>query len=94
MKYEWDEQKAKINLKKHKISFENAKEIFCDSFHLSIEDPDNSLEEDRWITIGSYTGEIIITVSHIFRDIKGEDIIRIISARKATSREKRNYYNK
>ena len=42
MKYEWDEQKAKINLKKHKISFENAKEIFCDSFHLSIEDPDHS----------------------------------------------------
>ena len=85
--FEWDENKATINLKKHGISFEEAATVFRDSAALTIEDPMHSMEEERFVSIGySYRYRLVVIV-HAER---GDDI-RIISARHATRRERRTY---
>ena len=95
MKFEWDDAKASSNLKKHKVSFEDASSVFSDQYHLSIPDDFHSDEEDRWISIGSTTEKLIlITVVHTYRDEDDNEVIRIISARKATTKEKREYLNR
>ena len=92
MKVEWDSVKAESNLKKHKVSFEEAKMVFNDPFHLSIPDEFNSDKEERWITLGvAGKQSLVVTVSHTYREADNEDVIRIISARKATPKEKRFY---
>ena len=90
--FEWDPDKATINLKKHKISFEKASEIFTDPFALSIFDDIHSINEDRFITIGKTKLENIIVVVHTFLEIDNDQIrIRIISARRATKNEIKQY---
>ena len=90
--FEWDPIKARKNYQKHKISFERASEIFLDPMALSIYDKEHSHSEDRWITIGKTKSEIISVVVHTFQEIQEDNIrIRIISARKATNNEKRQY---
>jgi len=64
--FEWDRNKAKINIKKHKISFETAAEIFLDPLAISIFDDEHSLQEERWITIGKNTKESILVLVHTF----------------------------
>jgi hypothetical protein len=91
MKFDWDSKKESSNKRKHNISFSDAKEIFLDPFHLSISDDYHSQEEERWITIGSTINNKIIVVCHTYRFMENEEVIRIISARAATSREKRQY---
>lgn len=91
MKFEWDELKNRANTEKHQISFEEAKEVFEDPLHISKLDCRFSYFEERWITIGSTQNENILVVANIFFDDDGEEIIRIISARKATSKE-RDFY--
>lgn len=87
MIYEWDGKKAKVNQQKHGVSFEEAATIFLDPLALSYPDPHHSGEEKREITIGhSNTGQVVF-VSHSPR----ENRIRIISARKATRRERKQY---
>jgi uncharacterized protein len=90
--FEWDPTKAKSNVRKHKISFERAAEIFLDPFMLSVFDNTHSTNEDRWITLGKDHNNVTIVVVHTFRDIDPDNsTIRIISARRATKREDKHY---
>lgn len=89
LKFEWDPVKASSNIKKHGISFDEAKTVFDDDFGRLIPDPDHSEDEERFILLGmSYTLKIL-TVVHCYRDDDG--VIRIISARASTKNEERQY---
>ena len=89
IKFEWDEHKNKINKEKHKISFEEAETVFYDEGAIVIDDPDHSLEEDRFIILGLSTKANLLVVCHCYR--ASDTVIRIISARKATSAETSQY---
>jgi uncharacterized DUF497 family protein len=88
MKLEWDENKRLFNLQKHKIDFIGAEEIF-DGYTISFEDDRISYGEQRFVTFGMLQSRVVATV-HTERD----NNIRIISIRKATKYEERNYYSK
>ena len=88
MIYEWDLQKAAWNLRKHGVSFDEAITAFVDPLALTFDDPDHSLDERRFITIGLSTARRLLFVAHTDR---GESRIRIISARPARRREKHEY---
>jgi uncharacterized DUF497 family protein len=90
MRFEWDEAKNRINLRKHGIRFELAVEVFDDPMAVSVQDREVASEE-RWQSIGWVRGLQIIVVAHTFRDRFGVEITRIISARKATASERRLY---
>ena len=91
-KFEWDTQKAKENFKKHKVTFERTTETFLDPFMLSIFDAKHSKVEDRWITIGKDRNDVALVVVHTFREMDSNTCtIRIISARKATKNEIKQY---
>lgn len=93
MQFEWNEEKNKLNQEKHNISFEEAKEVFEDPLQISKLDHRFSYFEERWITIGSTTKNKVLVVANLFFTDDGEEIIRIISARKANKTE-REYYEK
>ena len=88
--FEWDENKNEINKKKHKISFEEAKTVFYDEEALLIDDPEHSQEEARFIILGLSKRANLLVVCHCYR--ASETVIRIISARKATKNETKQYY--
>lgn len=88
MKLKWDENKRLSNLQKHKIDFIGAEEIF-DGYTITFEDDRISYGEQRFVTFGMLQGRVVATV-HTERD----NNIRIISIRKATKYEERNYYSK
>lgn len=90
MKIEWDENKAASNLQKHKVSFDEAQTIFDDPLAATIDDPDHSFEEQRFITIGESSANRLLIVSHTLEPEK----VRIISARKPTRGERESYENK
>jgi len=85
--YEWDPKKAQANRRKHGVSFEEAASVFLDSRALTFGDPDHSDAEPREITIGISTSGRVLFLSHCERG----DGIRIVSARKATPRERKQY---
>ncbi len=87
MVYEWDPAKAASNLRRHGVSFAEATSVFLDPAALTFGDPDHSDEEEREITIGASARQRVLFVSHGARG----DRIRIISARKATRRERSQY---
>jgi len=89
IKFEWDESKAIANLKKHQVSFEEAKSIFFDEFGIQFFDENHSPEEDRFLMLGMSSGAKLLLVCHCERE-QGA-VIRIISARKATKRESAFY---
>ena len=89
IKFEWDESKNEINKKKHKISFEEAKTVFYDEEALVIDDPEHSQEEERFIILGLSKKANLLVVCHCYR--ASETVIRIISARKATKSEAKQY---
>ena len=91
MRFEWDPQKDRINLGKHGISFEQAKEVFEDPLHISLLDCRFSYFEERWITIGRIGDFRIIVTANLFFDTDGEDVVRIISAREAGLNERKQY---
>ena len=91
LRFEWDENKNRINQEKHKISFEEAKTVFYDLEALVIDDPEHSKEEERFIILGLSRTANLLVVCHCYRET--ETVIRIISARKATKTET-NYYSK
>jgi uncharacterized DUF497 family protein len=92
MIFEWDENKNKINKKKHGITFEEAQTVFFDPLHLSILDKRFNYFEERWITIGATDKLKIVVVANMLFTDSGEEIIRIISARGATKNEKKQYH--
>jgi uncharacterized DUF497 family protein len=84
MNFEWNPDKAEINLKKHGVSFQEATTVFNDPLSMTFPDPDHSLRESRYIIIGISRFEQLLVVAHTDR----EETVRIISARKATRQEK------
>jgi uncharacterized protein len=86
MKFSWDENKNQINKSKHGISFETAKLVFDDPLHISIQDRHENAEV-RWQTLGMLNDMLIILVAHSIIEENNVEIIRIISARKATKHE-------
>ena len=91
MKYEWNEEKNRLNQQKHGISFEEAKEVFDDALQISKLDKRFSYFEERWITVGSTSKHKVLVVANLFFTDDGEEIIRIISARKANKQERQSY---
>lgn len=89
IKFEWDERKATANFKKHHVSFEEAKSIFFDEFGIQFFDEEHSSDEERFLLLGMSAGAKLLIVCHCERE-QGE-VIRIISARKATKRESAFY---
>jgi uncharacterized DUF497 family protein len=88
IRFEWDPGKAKPNKKKHGVSFEEAKSVFFDEQGLLLEDPQPLYEEERFVLLGLSVSLRLLVVVHAVRE---EDVIRIISARKATRLETREY---
>jgi uncharacterized protein len=87
MQFDWDKQKAVANLKKHGVSFEEAKTVFDDSFCIEFYDPKHSIEEHRFLIVGeSKIGRLLI-ISFTER----ENLVRIISARETTAQERKDY---
>jgi len=91
MKFEWDPNKEKINQQKHGVNFEQAAYVFSDPFALSLFDEAHSETEDRWIILGQSVKEMILVVVHTYRDKNGAESVRIISARKASKNEIKQY---
>lgn len=88
--FEWDENKNEINKAKHGIAFEEAQTSFYDECALMIDDPEHSEQEDRFILMGLSEKANLLVVCHCFRE--SDTVIRIISARKATKTETRQYF--
>jgi uncharacterized protein len=89
IKFEWDLPKAAANLKKHQVSFDEAKSVFYDEFAVQFFDEEHSSGEERFLMLGMSSGAKLLIVCHCERE-HGE-VIRIISARKATKRESAFY---
>ncbi len=89
LSFDWDEKKNLSNKKKHGVSFEEAETVFVDDDALLIHDPDDEDEEDRFVLLGLSAGLRILVVSHCYR--KNDAVIRLISARKATRAERKQY---
>jgi len=87
--FEWSQPKARANLKKHGISFEEAQSVFYDEFARQFYDDEHSEDEDRFILLGKSNQSRLLIVCHCER--ASGDIIRIISARKATAKERKFY---
>ena len=90
MRFEWDEAKNRQNQAKHGISFDVAAEVFSDPFSLTFVDRTLPTEERLW-TIGRIASLVLLVVVHTTTDDEGEEVIRIISARRAGPRERRAY---
>lgn len=90
--FEWDDKKNSTNKRKHVISFEEARTVFVDEKALFIHDPDHSDEEDRFILMGLSAKLRVLVVCHCYK--KRDEVIRIISARKATSLEQEQYWDR
>ena len=89
IQFEWDPAKAKSNFEKHRVSFEEAKSVFYDELADQFFDEDNSFEEDRFLLLGRSTLSRILMICHCYRS--ADNVIRIISARKATKTESKFY---
>ena len=91
IKFEWDENKNKSNIKKHNVSFDEAKSVFSDDKARLIADPEHSDLEDRFILLGMSSHVKILVISHTYKE--NDEKIRIISARKATKNETKYYFD-
>ena len=89
MKFEWDASKAASNAKKHKVTFEMAKTVFYDDFAVQFFDEEHSFDEERFLLLGMSSDARLLLVCHCERE--DGDVIRIISARKATETEAQYY---
>lgn len=89
LRFDWDPVKATANVQKHGVTFEEAATVFSDEFALVIDDPDHSSEEDRFVLLGVSAVSRILVIVHAFRS--SMDVVRIISARRATRAERTTY---
>jgi len=87
--FEWDNSKNRINQQKHGISFEEAETVFYDGYARLTGDPDHSDDEDRFVMLGMSRKSRVLIVCHCYRE--NDDVIRIISARKAVPKERKQY---
>lgn len=91
IQFEWDEQKNRENQTKHRVSFEEAQTVFFDENAIRYYDPDHSEDEDRFIMLGMGFNLRVLIVCHCYRE--NDQIIRIISARKADRKEQSEYWS-
>lgn len=89
MQFEWDNEKARANAQKHRVTFEEAVGVFYDPLSVTFDDPDHSIGEQRFITIGFSSQRRLLVVSYVERD----EVLRIISARGATAHERKKHEN-
>ena len=89
LRFEWDDRKASANLKKHGVSFEEARTVFFDDRARLIDDPDHSEDEERFVLLGLSSSLRLLLVCHCHRS-EG-NVIRIISARKSAPNESKSY---
>ena len=89
LQFDWDPKKDAGNQRKHGISFEEASSVFSDEHALLLDDPDHSEEEERFILLGLSAGLRMLVVCHCYRE--AQDVIRLISARKASKKEREAY---
>ena len=89
LSFEWDERKSAANVKKHGVSFDEAKSVFVDERAKLIADPDHSDDEDRFVRLGLSGVLRLLLVCHCYRG--DGNVIRIISARKASAKESKSY---
>jgi hypothetical protein len=89
LRFEWDDRKATANASKHGVTFDEARSVFFDERARLIDDPDHSHDEDRFVLLGLGSSLRLLIVCHCYRSAGG--VIRIISARKATTHESRFY---
>ena len=87
--FDWDENKNRINLEKHGITFEEASTVFFDDRAILFDDPEHSLDEDRFLLLGMSETAKVCIVCHCYRE--SDTVIRIISARQATRKEEERY---
>ncbi|TLU85667.1 MAG: BrnT family toxin [Chlorobium sp.] len=92
IEFQWDENKAKINSEKHGVTFQEAKTVFYDEFADQFFDQENSDDEDRFLLLGRSIHSRVLMVCHCYREF--DEVIRIISARKATKSETKFYRGK
>lgn len=90
LRFEWDEDKNRENIKKHGVSFQEAQTVFLDENAMRFFDPDHSRDEDRFIMLGMSFKLRVLVVCHCHR--KNDTVIRIISARKADKHEAKDYW--
>ena len=89
VRFEWDARKSAVNAKKHGVSFEEARSVFYDERARLIDDPGHSEDQERFVLLGLSSSLRLLLVCHCYRS--AGNIIRIISARKATARESKSY---
>jgi uncharacterized DUF497 family protein len=87
MRFEWDRKKAAANFKKHKVSFDEAVTVFYDPLSATFNDPDHSVGEERFLTVGYSSRGRLLVISYTEREIA----VRMISARRATAKERRRH---
>jgi uncharacterized DUF497 family protein len=92
LSFEWDPEKAASNADKHGVTFEEAKSVFDDEDALVIPDPDHSMDEERFVIMGQSGKSRMLVVVHCFR--KARSSIRIISARRAGTKEQKPYFER
>ena len=90
IKFEWDNNKALANVEKHGVTFHEASTVFSDENAILFDDPDHSIEEERFMLLGISNQAKMLIVCHCYRG--ADDIIRIISARQATKTEAQQYF--
>ena len=90
MRFEWDEEKNRSNIQKHDLGFETAVLVFDDPYALTQRDPFYG-DEERWMTLGTIEAGALLFVVHTWFDRDGEEVVRIISARRATPAERSRY---
>ena len=89
LRFEWDKRKAVANERKHGVSFDEARPVFFDERARLIDDPEHSEDEERFILMGLSSSRRLLLVCHCYRS--KANVIRIVSARKATTRESKSY---
>jgi uncharacterized DUF497 family protein len=93
--FEWDPAKARQNARKHGVSFERAAQVFVDPLMISIYDEEHSVDEERWATLGMDKNNVLLVVVHTFQELDPENAtVRIISARKPTRQEGKQYHER
>ena len=92
LRFEWDVAKASANQRKHRISFDEAQEVFFDDHALLMADPDHSTAEDRFVILGLSRRSRLLVVCHCYR--QSDEVIRLISARRAGTHERRQYFQR
>ena len=92
LRFEWNRGKVTENKRKHGVSFQEAESIFYDEYAILIDDPEHSVDEDRFLLLGLSSAVRTLVVAHCYRE--SDEVIRIISARKATRTEQKTYYRR